>query len=149
MKKLKHILLFLPLLFMFSACEKENLEDSERGKQLLGKWKYQYGGYYNDNNNFFQTSNPYVEFEIEFLEGAKISINDDGSILKYRVRSFSDLLNTGYGTWRSQLDYGKEKEELYLRVHYYSEDSIMIERLPSEPSSPSQYNGVNVFYRVE
>jgi hypothetical protein len=149
MKNLKHILLLLPLLLMFSACEKEKLEDSERGKQLLGKWNYQYGGYYNSMLNFVNTSNSDVNYEIEFLEGAKISINDDGSILKYKVRSFSDLLNTGYGAWRSQLDYGKEKEELYLRVHYYSEDSIMIERLPSEPSSPSQYNGVNVFYRVE
>ena len=95
MKKIKFILSILVILIGANSCEKENLEDTARGNQLLGKWKYEYGGYHTNSSNFVSTTNPFVDYEIEFLEGAKISINREGVIEEFRIRKFNELTNKG------------------------------------------------------
>ena len=149
MKKIKYI---LPLVFILFAasCEKTfPLEETNRGKLLIGKWKYQSSGYLSDAAGFIKTSSPCIEYEIELKRKAKISINSDGEVSKFRIRTYREMVYSGYGEWKYKLDYGKKKEEMHYVIHYCSMDSILVELYPHNVLSPSSFKGVNVFKRVE
>lgn len=148
MKLLKSILCCL-ILIPFISCKKVKLEDDEYGKLLIGKWKYDYSGYHTSSIDFVRTLEPYEDFEIEFLEGGKICINENGMTSSYNIVRFGEVFQH-YSKWRRRIHYGKDKDNLTFEVSYYSEDSIMLTKFPHEtPYAPSQYNGLNVFKRIE
>lgn len=149
MKQLKFILP-LVILLAVTSCEKVKLEEDEKGKLLIGKWKYEKYGYSTDSESFVSYQEPPVLYEIEFLEGGKVCINDNGETNTYRIRKFSEIEPVNlYSEWRAGIYYGKEKENLSIDVRYYSENEIRIEQLPVLRYEPGPYVGQNVFKRIE
>jgi hypothetical protein len=147
MKDLKHILLFLPLLLMFSACKKVKLDD-DRGKLLVGKWKYQYFGEQINQVQFQMMGQDATDYTIEFFEEGELEIISDGEVNDYRITDMAELNNGFYSKWANRIYCKVGKEQLNFNVHYYSQDSIMISDLPY-PSNDLNVNVGNMFYRVE
>jgi hypothetical protein len=147
MKDLKHILLFLPLLLMFSACKKVKLED-DRGKLLVGKWKYQYFGEQINQVQFQMMGQDATDYTIEFFEKGEIEIISEGVVKDYRISNMSESDLGTYAQWVNHITYKKGQDEGRFYVSYYSADSIMISDLPYPSNSLNSTVG-NIFYRVQ
>jgi hypothetical protein len=132
---------------MLSACKKVKLDD-DRGKLLVGKWKYQYFGEQISSSQFQVMGQDDVDYTIEFFEKGEIEIISEGVVKDYRIFQVNELDNSIYSQWLNRIHYKKVKEENYFNVHYYSQDSIMISDLPY-PSNSFLYSVGNMFYRVE
>jgi hypothetical protein len=147
MKNLKHILLFFPLLLMFSACKKVKLDD-DRGKLLVGKWKYQYFGQQLNQAQFQIQSQPQKDYSIEFFDKGELEIISEGVVKDYRISNMSESTIGTYAQWVNQIAYKKGQDEGRFYVNYFSQDSIMISDLPY-PSNSFLNSVGNIFYRVE
>jgi hypothetical protein len=132
---------------MFSACKKVKLDD-DRGKLLVGKWKYQYFGEQISSSQFQVIGQNAKDYTIEFFEKGEIEIISEGAVEEYRITDMGELNNGFYSEWTNRIYCKAGNEELNFRLRYYSTDSIMIGDLPY-PSNDLNVNVGNMFYRVE
>jgi hypothetical protein len=147
MKSFKYAGFVFLLLVTIIGCKKVKLDD-DRGKLLVGKWKYQYFGEQISSSQFQVMGKDDVDYTIEFFEKGEIEIISEGEVNDYRITDMGELNNGFYSKWANRIYCKVGKEQLNFNVYYYSQDSIMISDLPY-PSNSFLNSVGNMFYRVE
>ena len=148
MKNLKHILLFLPLLLIFSACKKVKLVDKKNSK-LVGTWSYSSSGVHQYDGSFTEFSSyPYKNCSITFLSEGEINLNINNEIVNYRITTIKDKNQVYFSEWKKIIWIKNKDSELYFILEYYNADSIKIGTIPYDLSEHGEHAG-NIFHRVE